>query len=104
MSTEEQKFLNEEMKERAEHQSVLLDIQSMLGTQQGRSFFKYLFKNLDVGNLPPVGITGELLMDRLGFLRAGNSIFKIVAEANPQMAGEILAKIEKERNEQVYGI
>lgn len=90
----------EEIKERLEHRDVLLNIQAVLALKAGKDFIKYLFKNFEVGEFPVVGITGEFLMDRLGFLRAGNSIFKIVAEANPEIAGALLAQIEKEKNAQ----
>jgi hypothetical protein len=41
-------------------------------------------------------------MDKLGFLRAGNSIFKLVAEANAQAAADILAQNEKDRYAKLY--
>lgn len=89
---------DEEFKERVEHQTALLDIKEVLATKAGKAFIEYLFKSFEVGEIPVIGLTGDLLMDRLGFLRAGNSIFKIVAEANPEIAGMILAKIEKEKH------
>lgn len=92
--------LNEEMKERVEHRNMLLDIQAVLATKQGRSFIKYLLRSFEVGELPQIGLSGDFLMDRLGFLRAGNSIFKIVAEADPAMAGTLLGQIEKEKYDQ----
>ena len=97
MLDEQKEILNEEMKERLEHRGVLQDIQWLIDTKAGKNFVKYLFKNFEVGELPPVGINGDLLMDRLGFLRAGNSIFKIIAEANSEAAGQILGQIEKEK-------
>lgn len=96
--TEEQ---SEEYQEAIEHRDVLLDIRSMLVSNSGRKFFKYLFKNLGVGELPEMGLEGNLLMDRMGFLRAGNSIFKLVAEADFEMAGNLLAQIEKEKYERL---
>lgn len=91
---------NEDIKERLAHRDVLLDIQAILSTKSGKNFIKYLFSSFQVGELPVVGISGDYLMDRLGFLRAGNSIFKIVAEANPEIAGQLLGQIEKEKHEQ----
>ena len=96
-----QEQINQELKERLKHRDVLLDIQAVLGTKSGRSFVKYLFECFDVGELPPVGFSGDLLMDRLGFLRAGNSIFKIIAEANSEVAGSLLGQIEKEKYDQI---
>lgn len=93
--------LNQEMKERLEHRDVLESIKELLTTNSGRRFVKYLFKNLDVCELPAIGMTGDFLMDRLGFLRAGNSIFKIVAEANHKAAGEIIAQIEKDKYDEM---
>ena len=90
--------LNQEAKERLEHHAVLLAIQAIVATKPGKDFIKYLFKNFDVGEAAPMGLSGEFLHDRLGFLRAGNSIFKIVAQASPEFAGATLAQIEKEKN------
>lgn len=87
----------DDLKEAQEHRDVILAIQWVLNTLEGKTFFKYLFKNLEVGILPPVGSEGNFLMDKLGFLRAGNSVFKMACEAAPEVAAEILAKIEKER-------
>lgn len=91
----------QDLKERLEHRDVLLAIQALLVTKPGKDFIKYLFKNFDVAVPPEFGLSGELLHDRIGFLRAGNSIFKIVAESSPEMAGSILAQIEKEKYDQI---
>lgn len=86
------------LKEQAEYNHALTCIQSVIRTQVGRDFITYLLKSLDVNEYPTVGMTGDLLMDRMGFLRAGNSIFKLIAKATPDIAGQIIAQIEKERN------
>ncbi len=99
MQTPEQK---EELAERLEHRDVLLNIQAILSTEPGRGFFKYLFKNFEVGEMPQIGLEGPFLMDRLGFLRAGNSIFKLAAEANAEIAAGLLAQNEKERYAKIY--
>jgi hypothetical protein len=88
-----------EMRERRAHAEMLKDIQAVLATKSGRSFIKYLFREFEVGELPPIGLEGNILMDKLGFLRAGNSVFKMVAEANHEAAGQILGQIEKEKYE-----
>ncbi len=92
---------SEEIKERLRHRDALLDIQAILATKSGRNFVKYLFESFDVGELPIIGLTGEFLADHLGFLRAGNSIFKIIAQANAEVAGSILAQVQKEKNAQI---
>lgn len=92
----------EEIKDRIEHRDMLLDIQAILVTKSGKNFFKYLFKYLDVSELPPLGLTGDMLMDKLGSLRAGNSVFKLVAEASPDIAGQLIAQNERDKNAQIY--
>lgn len=93
---------DEEIREAIEHRDVLLDIRALLGTPSGKNFIKYLFKNLGASEMPEMGLTGEILMDKLGFLRAGNSIFKLVSEANATEAGKLLALIERDRHARLY--
>lgn len=93
---------NRQNKEALKHREAILAIQDILGTKSGKAFVKYLLESFDVGELPVVGLSGDFLMDRLGFLRAGNSVFKIIAEANPDIAGQLIAQIEKERYAQLY--
>ena len=88
---------DEERREAIEHRDMLLNLRALLATASGQHFIKYLFKNFDVGEVPELGLEGSLLMDRIGFLRSGKAIFKIVAEANAEIAGNLLAEIEKER-------
>lgn len=92
----------EEIKEAIEHRDVLMEIRAILATNSGKKFFKYLFKHLEVNELPPLGLEGSFLSDKLGYLRAGNSIFKLVAEANADIAGALLAQNEKDRYAQMY--
>jgi hypothetical protein len=92
----------EEIKEAIEHRDVLLAIRAVLATVSGRVLFKYLFKHFGVTELPQIGLDERILSENLGFLRAGNSIFKLVAEANAEVAGELLATIEKDRYAQAY--
>jgi len=92
----------EEFKELKRHQEILLDIQSVLATKPGRNLMRFLFERFGVGDLPEIGISDEYLKDRLGFLRAGQLIFKIVAEAHPETAGSILAQIERDRHVQAH--
>lgn len=92
----------EERKEAIEHRDMLLDLRAVLATVSGKKVFKYLYKHLGVSELPEFGMTGDLLMDRLGYLRAGNAVFKLVSEADAELSGEILAKVEKEKYAQIY--
>src|SRR5690554_2457325 len=83
--------------EKIEHRDVLLAIGAILKTKEGLQLFKYLFKSLDVSNLPEPGLADRHLHEYLGFLRAGNSIYKLACEADFEIAASILAKLEKER-------
>lgn len=87
-----------EDREHNEYVEVLSHIQAMLATTSGRMFFKYIFKNFDIGEVPEFGMPENLLRDRLGFLRAGKSFFDLVAAAAPDQAASILAQVVKEKN------
>lgn len=89
-------------KEAIEHRDVVLDLRAVLGTPAGMRFIKYLFKSFDVAQMPELGLEGMALFERLGFLRAGNSIFKIASEASFEHSAKLLAEIEKERYEILY--
>jgi hypothetical protein len=89
------------IKERAEHHAVLSSLQVVMSTKEGRHFVKYLLKSFDVTEPPPIGMQGELLHAHLGLLRAGNSVFKLVCQANPDIAGQLVAQVEKEKYEQI---
>ncbi len=87
----------EELREALEHRNVVQDVQAVLLSSSGKNLFKYLFREFAVGDVPPDGMEGNLLHGYLGHLRAGNSIFKLASEANADVAGHLLAQIEKER-------
>jgi len=89
----------ETQRERQEYMTALEDIKAVVYTKPGRTLIKYLFKSLDVGEMPEIGLAENILYDRLGFIRAGNSIFELVSEANPEQAALILAEIKKEKYE-----
>ncbi len=91
----------EERRDAVEHQDTILHVRAVLATASGRKIMKYLFKSFGVAELPEIGVDQPFLSERLGFLRAGNSIFKLVAEAAPEVAGNLLAEVEKERYEQL---
>lgn len=89
--------LDEEVLERARHQDALLEINKILSTSSGQKFMKYLLQDLDYGEFPEIGLPENILHDRIGFLRAGQSVFKMIAQANPGIAGTLVGQIEKER-------
>lgn len=100
--TLEEYFQHQERKESIEHRDVLLSIGAIINTDEGAKLFKYLFKNLDVTVLPPKEMDGKELYEYLGFLRAGNSIYKLACEAASETAASLIAKIERERYEDKY--
>ena len=91
-----------EHQEMIEHRDVLLAISAVMQTKEGKELFAYLFKNFEVGTMPPQHLDGKELFECLGFLRAGNSLFKLVSEANSEGAASLLAKLERKRYEQTY--
>lgn len=95
----EEKIRHLQMLENAEGQQALMAINAIISTKHGKDFLKYLLKSLDVGEFPEVGTENSILLDRIGFLRAGQSVFKMIAEANPEIAGQLIGLIEKERYE-----
>lgn len=94
-----QEQLEQMRKDHVEHLAVLDMIKVVLGTPAGRAFAKYLLKSFEVGELPPIGVENDYLRDKLGFLRAGVSVFEILAQANPDVTGTLLAQIQKEKYE-----
>lgn len=93
------RLTDEQIKELLEHREVLRNIKVVLTTAEGRSFLKYLLKNFDFGEQPVLGLEGVQLADRIGFLRAGNSVFKLACEADYEITGKIVGEIEKEKYE-----
>ena len=89
-------------RERLEHQDVLLSIGVLLKSPEGLKLFKYLFKSLEVTCVPEQGLEPNALHEYLGFLRAGNSIYKLVCEADPEIAGSILSRLERDRYERLH--
>lgn len=93
---------NREIKEAQEHRDVLLALKAILASPQGKILFRYLFKNLDVACVPEQGLDGAMLMERIGFLRTGNEIFKLACEADAKTSSEILCEVERERYAELY--
>lgn len=83
--------------ELAKHRALMNDINALLATVSGRNFVKYLFESFGVGELPQPFTKAEELIERVAFLRTGQSIYKLIANANPLMAATIMAEIEKEK-------
>lgn len=91
-------YYNEKARQESiEHRDALLAIASILQTKEGEKLFRFLFKNFEVNNLPERNLKGDDLFECLGFLRAGNSIYKLVCEADAEQAASILSKLERER-------
>lgn len=76
---------------------MLLDLSLILSTPHGQNFIKYLLKSFAVGDLPAINISDKLRDEYIGFLRAGQSVFEIVSQADNIKAGLILAQIQKEK-------
>lgn len=93
---------DDERKEALEHRDAILDVRAILATSSGKRFLKYLFKHQEVAQLPDLGLEGSFLHDRLGSLRPGRLLFELVCEANAELAGTLLAEIEKERYAELY--
>lgn len=87
----------EEVSEAIEHRDVLLDIRAVIRTASGRRFFKYLVKNYSPIDPPPEGVEGFFLHEKLGMLRAFNELFKLVSEADPEIAAQLLTEDIKDR-------
>ena len=81
-----------------EYEEVLNHIKVVCATVSGRKFIKYLFKTLDVGTIPDHSLPEAALRDQLGIMRAGMSIFELISIIEPEVAGNLLSQILKERN------
>lgn len=106
MNSQEERILKfqaeQERRETLEHRDVLLAIAVILKSREGIQLFNYLFKNFEVTTMPDRGMEGNNLHEYLGFLRAGNSIYKLACEADSEMAASILAKLERDRYAERY--
>lgn len=98
MKTEVEKYVErKERQELLEHRDVLMAIAVILKSKEGIQLFKYLFKTLDVTGLPDPLMEEKALFEYLGFLRAGNAIYKLVCEADFEIGASILSKIERDK-------
>lgn len=89
------------MRERVEHENALRAIREISRLPAGQAFLKYLFREFEVGEVPPMGFEGNLLHDKIGSMRAANALFKIVSEADFETAGRLLAQVQKEKHEEI---
>jgi len=97
----EKYFEKKDRQEALEHRDVLLAIASILKSSEGIKLFRYFFKSFDVAKLPEQSMEGNILHEYLGFLRAGNSIYKLVCEADFEISASILSKLERERYDDI---
>lgn len=94
--------LEKERQELLEHRDVLLAIGVLLKQKEGLQLFKYLFKYFNLLELPYKGLEDNELHDNLGFLRAGNAFYKLVCEADFDIAASILSKLEREKYDDIH--
>lgn len=90
----------DELRASIRFQEALQHIRAVLELRSGVALFKYLLKEFEAGELPPIGMEGSLLMDKLGSLRAGNALLDLLAAASPEKAAIILGEIKKEKYDQ----
>jgi len=98
MTKEEQ---DQAAREAYEERMTLEAVGKILDTPEGKRFMYYLFTSLAVTELPAKGLSGEDLHETLGFLRAGHSVFNFVSLIRPQVAAELVARMQKGKREQV---
>lgn len=91
----------EEVSERIEHRDALLNLRAILKSKEGRGFFKYMFKNYSPIDLPPEGVEGTFLHEKLGMKRAFNEFWRLASEADHVTSAQLLAEIEKDRYERL---
>ena len=98
LTEQEKRIAEEERKTRVKEETAILDVQAILSTKAGRSFIKYLFDSLGVGECPPEGLLEPYLREQLGLYRVGQSVFNLVSQANPEIAGQIFAQLQREKH------
>lgn len=94
---------NKVERQQLEYSETLIAINFLLQetSGNGKKFIKYLFKSFEVGEAVPMNLPEPLLREMTATMRAGTSIYKLVLDANPSLCCEVLADIEKEKqNEQ----
>lgn len=92
-----EQMIQQELEAAQEHQNVINSIGIMMSNSHGKRFVKYLLKSFDFGGFPPTGLRGDDLLEYTAFLRAGNSVYKMILEAAPELTGQLVTEMEKER-------
>jgi len=96
---EAQGISKEELREELRLRQAYAAIKQLLATQDGRVFMMYLLREFEYGEMPQVGMDKDLMLDKMGMLRAGQAIFNLIAEADPYGAAALLGEIKKEDND-----
>lgn len=91
--------LQQELEESNKYEEVKKSIAVLLSSKHGRNFIEYLFENFMVGEAAPKGLNDRDLIDYTSMLRVGNSIYKLVLEAEPTLTGQLIATIEVRRQD-----
>lgn len=88
-------------REQYEYQQVLNALQVLLATRHGKIVIKHLFDSFSVGTAAPVGLEDRPLLEYVAYLRAGTSIYELCLKASPELTGQLIAEMmrEKEKNE-----
>lgn len=92
-----EQLIQQELEAAQEYQNVLTAIGVIMSSAHGKRFIKYLLKSFDFGGFPPTGLRGDDLLEYTAFLRAGNSVYKMILEAAPELTGQLVTEMEKER-------
>lgn len=71
-------------------------ITKVMGSHEGRTFVKYLLDSFNVFNAAPIGLYGDQLIDYNSYLRAGNTILKLILKNNPELTGTLITEMEME--------
>lgn len=90
-----------EQREMLDHRKAIEAIATILKMDAGRKTFEYLLKHISPVQLPELGLEGALMHDRMGFCRAGRSIYDLAVQADFKIAAEIMAKVEKEKLDEI---
>lgn len=81
---------------------VLTDIRRLMTVPEGRSFFRYLIEASGVAETPVIFPDEKMTYKYMGFLEFGNSVFKLLAQADPEVSAVLFTQIIKEKNEELF--
>lgn len=92
----------EELRKEEQNQRELeRSVQVLLSNPHGKKFIAYLFDSFMVGESAPIGLDDRQLVDFTAFLRAGNSIYKLCLSAAPELTGQLISEMFKEKQKNV---